>query len=217
MSGPHTRNHWLICTQNITAPSSDEEEDFNTLQAIESKLLQHDPTFDTSHTHASLSSQSSLLLSTFKPPLNESDVAAHAQIALNTERFRVPQVWFEPGMAGVDTAGLGEVIQNALGRFNPGERRRLVRNVFLTGGPSQIPGLQETLHATLRPMLDPEMDVGIVRAVDCSSDAWKGMAMYARTEEFRRDGGGGVSRAEYEEWGGERVRRWWGGNRNGAV
>lgn len=27
----------------------------------------------------------------------------------------------------------------------------------------------------------------------------------------------GVSKAEYEEWGGERIRRWWGGNWNASV
>jgi len=27
----------------------------------------------------------------------------------------------------------------------------------------------------------------------------------------------GVSKAEYDEWGGERIKRWWGGNWNWAV
>ncbi|KAJ3526427.1 hypothetical protein NMY22_g10170 [Coprinellus aureogranulatus] len=180
---------WQIYRKiNITAPSSDEEEDINNLQAIESKLLQHDPTFTHSHTHASLSSQSSALISAFKPIPSETDIAAHAQIALNTERFRVPQVWFEPGMAGVDTAGLGEVIQNILARFpSPTDKAALAKNIFLTGGPSQIPGLQEKLEIELRPILDPEMQLRIVKAYDASEDAWRGMAGYARTEEFGRD------------------------------
>ena len=47
-----------------------------------------------------------------------------------------------------------------------------------------------------------------VRAVDPLLDAWRGMATFAQTEEFSRVG---VTKAEYEEWGGERMRRWWGG------
>lgn len=43
--------------------------------------------------------------------------------------------------------------------------------------------------------------------------AWHGMAAFSTTEEFLKVG---VSRAEYEEYGGERVKRWWGGNWNGG-
>jgi actin-related protein 5 len=51
-----------------------------------------------------------------------------------------------------------------------------------------------------------------MRAADPTLDAWKGMAAFTRTAEFRKVG---VSKAEYDEYGGERVRRWWGGNWNG--
>jgi actin-related protein 5 len=47
--------------------------------------------------------------------------------------------------------------------------------------------------------------------MDPCLDAWKGMADFANTEGFRTVS---VSRAEYEEWGGERIKRWWGGNWN---
>jgi actin-related protein 5 len=40
------------------------------------------------------------------------------------------------------------------------------------------------------------------------------MAAFAQTEEFSRVG---VTKAEYEEYGGERVRRWRGGNWNASV
>jgi len=90
----------------------------------------------------------------------------------------------------------------------------VLQNVFLTGTPVRMPGLSDRLHATLRPILPPEMPLRIVRAADPSLDAWRGMAAFAQTEEFARVG---VSKAEYEEWGGERVRRWWGGNWNASV
>jgi actin-related protein 5 len=86
--------------------------------------------------------------------------------------------------------------------------------VFLTGTPARMPGLSDRLHAALRPILPPEMPLRIVRAADPSLDAWRGMAAFAQTEEFSRVG---VTKAEYEEWGGERVRRWWGGNWNASV
>jgi actin-related protein 5 len=206
---------WQIYRKiNIAAPSSDEEDDLAQLQAIEQKLLDHDPSFTHQHTHASITSQKSALVSAFRPLYDEGDVQGHTRIHLNTERYRVTEAYFSPSMAGVDTAGLGEVIQNILARFSEEQvKAKLVSNVFLTGAPSQLPGLIPRLQNALRPILDPEMRINIVGAGDAGLDAWRGMAKYARTGEFDING---VSKAEYEEWGGERVRRWWGGNRTGS-
>ena len=153
-------------------------------------------------------------MSAFRPAYDETDAPGRSRVHLSVERWRVPEAWFSPAMAGVDSAGLGEVLQGVLARFPDADKGRLVGNVFLTGAPAQIPGLGERLHATLRPILPPEMPLGIRRAGDAALDAWRGMADFARTDEFHRVG---VTRAEYEEWGGERIKRWWGGNWNASV
>lgn len=132
-------------SKNTAAPSSDEEEDLVQLHSIEHKLLSHDPTFTDEHTHASLSSQRSALISAFRPQYEEGDVEgmtrdAHpndplnifyipgrTRIHLNVERWRVCETWFSPSMAGVDSAGLGEVLQNVLARFSDREKGRLVK------------------------------------------------------------------------------------------
>jgi len=55
------------------------------------------------------------------------DARGHARIHLNVERWRVPEVWFSPGMAGVDSAGLGEAITFVLGKFKPEHRLRMAK------------------------------------------------------------------------------------------
>ncbi|KAF7340217.1 hypothetical protein MVEN_01940300 [Mycena venus] len=203
---------WAIYRKiNMAAPSSDEEEDLSQLSMIEQKLLLHDPSFTAQHTHASLTSKRSELITTLRPTYDESNAEGLCRIHLNTERWRVCETWFSPAMAGVDSAGLGEVIQNVLARFPDPEKERLVKNVFLAGGPSQFPGLVPRLQATLRPILPPEMAINIAGAADVGADPWRGMARFAQTDEFESVG---VSRAEYDEHGGERVHKWWGGNWN---
>lgn len=200
--------------QNTGAPSSDEEDDLTQLHTVENKLLTHDPTFGIEQTHAAISSQRSAFMSAFRPQYVDGDVEGRARIHLSIERWRVCETWFAPSMAGVDSAGLGEVLQTVLASFSQADRGRLVQNVFLTGSPAQMPGLTDRLHATLRPILPPEMPLNIVRAADPSIDAWRGMAAFAQTDESQRVA---VTKAEYEEWGGERVRRWWGGNWNASM
>jgi actin-related protein 5 len=58
------------------------------------------------------------------------------------------------------------------------------------------------------------MAIEIMHASDPSLDTWKGMADFANTGSL---GSVSVTREEYEEWGGERIKRWWGGNWNGSV
>ncbi|KAF8972586.1 chromatin remodeling complex subunit [Flammula alnicola] len=204
---------WAIYRKiNTAAPSSDEEDDLTQLQAIEQKLLTHDPTFTNKHTHASITTQRSALMSAFRPSYEEGDIEGRTRIHLNTERWRVCEAYFSPGMAGVDSAGLAEVIQNLVPSFIE-SRASLIQNVFLAGSASQFPGLQERLHATLQSFLPPGSPISVRCAADPALDAWKGMASFSRTEEFARVG---VTKQEYEEYGGERVKRWWGSNWNGA-
>ncbi|KAL4065820.1 hypothetical protein V8B97DRAFT_1982161 [Scleroderma yunnanense] len=80
-------------------------------------------------------------------------------------------------MAGIDTAGIGEVLQTVLARFPQNEKARLVK-----------------------------MELGVVQCVqDPLRGTWRGMAAFANTGGFKDVG---VTRVEYEEWGGERIEKW---------
>ncbi|KAF8680469.1 Actin-like ATPase protein [Rhizoctonia solani] len=211
---------WAIYRKiNIAVESSDEEDDLQQLAVIESKLLQHDPDFTPAHTYASLKHQKSALLSAYRPSYDQAeldpnpgtttrsrDIEGAHRLHLNVERWRVPEVWFQPGTAGIDAAGLGEVMASLLPHTRCGR-------VFITGAPALTRGMRERVETCIRPLLDPDMPVTALQAKDPELDAWRGMSHFASTEEFKT---AVITKAEYEEWGGERIRRWWGGNWNNA-
>lgn len=138
MTGLCTEKSYATCTlfqgqityanslQNTTAASSDEEEDLAHLQTIESKLLQHDPQFTPADTYSALATQRSALVEAFRPQYDEADAAGQCRVHLSVERWRVCEPWFNPAMAGIDTAGLGEMLGSILGAFSERERARLV-------------------------------------------------------------------------------------------
>jgi len=192
----------------------DEEDDFAKLEAIETKLLAHDPTFDLSLTFAARESQRSALLDAFRPIPAENDVAASYQLWLNTERIRVPETWFNPSIAGVDSAGLGEVLTGMLRGVGDAERDRLIQNIHITGGPSQIPGLSERLRYEITQSLPFGAPLSIRPAKDARLDAWHGMAQFSRTADVQESL---TTREMYNEWGPERMKAWRGGNWAGAV
>ncbi|KAG8952028.1 Nuclear actin-protein involved in chromatin remodeling [Tulasnella sp. 424] len=192
-----------------------EEEDLNQLKTIETRLLAHDPNFSVSNTWASISTRKSALIRAFCPAYDAEtmqDPTTKHQMTLNVERWKVPEAWFTPSMAGVDCAGLGEIINNILGSFTVQDR-----NVFLTGGSSQIPNLQPRVLSTIRQLLPPDTEISVKLAQNPQLDAWYGMAAFARTPEFGTPATGMISKADYEEYGADRIRTWWGGNPNYVI
>ena len=128
---------WQIYRKiNLGAPDESEEEDIARLGVIEKQLLEYDPTFSLEQTYASVSTATSKLLAAFRPGYSEVDARGHARIHLNVERCRVPEVWFSPGMAGVDSAGLGEAITFVLGKFKPEHRLRMAKVSLYPHTPS---------------------------------------------------------------------------------
>lgn len=83
----------------------------------------------------------------------------------------------------------------------------------MTGSPAAMEGLPSRLHSTIRPILAPEIEVKVSIAKDPSLDAWHGMAQFANTPAFPSVC---LTYDEYQEWGHDRIKRWWGGNWNMA-
>jgi actin-related protein 5 len=75
-------------------------------------------------------------------------IVGRARIHLSIERWRVCETWFAPSMAGVDSAGLGEVLQNVLASFSTDDRGLLVQVRYPTlSSPS--PSLPSRCSLTL--------------------------------------------------------------------
>lgn len=130
------------------------------------------------------------------------------QLHVNVERFRSVEGLFQPyAILGLEQAGLVEIIGELL-RQVPHERRlSLARGIFVTGGTSQVAGLEARLQQDLRTIFPTEANIHITFAADPHLDAWRGGACLARSDSTA--GGGAlipwITREWYEEQGGERL------------
>ena len=143
-----------------------------------------------------------------------------AQLHINIERVRVPEVSFQPSLAGIDSAGLLEVIEHILKGFSPDERDRLTQvslalpdpieisltkyrqNVYLTGGYSRVPNLDLRLKKELTSVLPVGSPVNLVRAKDAQLDAWRGLAKFTESEAYNKTK---ITMADWQEKGGEYI------------
>ena len=208
---------WGVYRTVATDPASDEEEEEDpaaALKIVESELLKFDSEFSEANTLEAQNDWTKSVMHAFlrgaRPFDAESQKEAH-QIHLNVERIRVPEVVFQPGIAGVDQAGLVEILEGiVMGRFSESaEREALLKDVFLTGGSTLFKGFEERLASELTAALPGDAIINVRKATDPILDAWKGAAgWWSQSGKAQREQAT-VSRAEYMERGSEycKVRR----------
>jgi actin-related protein 5 len=202
---------WMVyrSIQKDDVSDDEEEEDLDAqLKEIEAQLLKYDPNFTEQHTREAETDWTKSLMHAFLrgpwPFDPESQRESH-QIHLNVERIRVPEVVFQPAIAGVDQSGIVEIISDILNQrlSEHPSRGDILQDIFLTGGNTTFEGFEDRLQRELVAVLEAGSPVKVRRAADPLLDAWRGAAKWAsdksNTQYF-------VSRAEFLEKGGEYLK-----------
>lgn len=204
---------WGVYRTVATEPASDEEEEEDpaaVLRGLEAELLKYDPDFTEKETFDAQNDWTKSLMHAFlrgaRPFDPESQRESH-QLHLNVERLRVPEVVFQPGIAGVDQAGLVEIVEGIFtGRPDAAEQQVLLRDVFLTGGNTLFKGFQERLCRELRGVVEAGLEINVRRAADPVLDAWKGAAGWWSHAASSERHAATVTKAEYLEKGSEYIK-----------
>ena len=209
---------WGVYRDIAPGEGSDDEDDaedtLNTsLKAIEAQLLEHDPNFTEHSTREAQSDWTKSLVHAFLRgpwPFDPSSQREINQIHLNVERIRVPEVVFQPGIAGVDQAGIVEIcadiLTQRLGLDNmsgdhTSRGEPMLRDIFLTGGNTLFGGFEPRLRTDLMAYLPSGSPFKVRKAADPVVDAWKGAAEWARERAKK----GWITKAMYDEMGSDYI------------
>ena len=187
----------------------EEEEDLDTeMKTVEAQLLKYDPSFSESKTMAAQKDWTKSLMHAFlrgpRPFDSESQQEVH-QLHLNVERIRVPEVVFQPAIAGLDQAGIVDIAADMInhGMGKPQDRNGMLKDIFITGGNTLFTGFEERLSKELRAVLPIEASMRVRRAQDPLLDAWKGAAQWSREPGYKS---ALVTRQEYQEKGSDYMK-----------
>lgn len=202
---------WGVYRTVATGEQSEdeEEEDLSAgLKGIEAQLLKYDPGFSENHTMEAQSDWTKSLVHAFARgpwPYNAESQQEMHQIHLNVERIRVPEVIFQPAIAGLDQAGIVEIAADIInqGLAKVHERNSTLKDVFLTGGNTLFDGFEERLYRELRAVLPTDAHLGIRHASNPLLDAWRGAAQWTKESGFSNYA---VTREEYNEKGAEYIK-----------
>lgn len=193
---------------NVNASDSDEADEIQTtVKDIEAQLLMHDKGFDPLSTLDAKSDWSNSLMHAFArgvQPYDATDLRQQHQLHLNVERIRVPEILFGPAMTGCDQAGVVEIASDILvNRLDTIAREKVWQDVFLTGGYAMFDSLDERIHRDLRAVLPAGAKLNIRKARNPLTDAWSGAAKWGRDLQHRQFF---ITRAEYDEMGGDYIK-----------
>eukprot|EP00771_Trimastix_marina_P000996 gnl/Trimastix_PCT/2037.p1 GENE.gnl/Trimastix_PCT/2037~~gnl/Trimastix_PCT/2037.p1 ORF type:complete len:382 (+),score=81.29 gnl/Trimastix_PCT/2037:64-1209(+) len=119
-------------------------------------------------------------------------------IHIGPERFRAPEVLFDPSLAGSEFPGLPQCVHEAISLVDLDLRRDLCREIVLSGGSTQFRGFVKRMLAELDRLLPTGVPVRIAASDDRALLPWIGGSILASLDTFRRIW---VSHQEYDEQG----------------
>lgn len=131
-------------------------------------------------------------------------------ISMNSLRFIVPELIFNPNLIGVDESGIHEGILKSVNECHPDFSNLLLKNIVINGGNSKFFNFKERLKNELIPISPIENNSGGVEIFDMNlslgepvDPVMQGMKMFARNVEMLKDLS--ITKKEYDELGSNSV------------
>ncbi|KAJ2927168.1 hypothetical protein H1R20_g9950, partial [Candolleomyces eurysporus] len=117
-------------------------------------------------------------------------------IKLGSERFRAPEILFDPELIGQEYAGVHQVIVDSINRVDLDLRKSLFSNIVLSGGSTLCKGFGDRLLNEVKKLALKDVKIKIYAPPERKYSTWIGGSILAGLNTFRRMW---VSAEEYQE------------------
>lgn len=125
-------------------------------------------------------------------------------IVIGNERFRCPEVLFQPSLIGKEASGVHDCTFQTIMKCDVDIRRDLYSNVVLSGGTTMFPGIAERMTKELTALAPSTMKIKVVAPPERKYSVWIGGSILASLSTFQQMW---ISKAEYDESGPSIVHR----------
>ena len=119
------------------------------------------------------------------------------KIILSIERFKSPEILFQPLLIGVDQAGIHELTYNSAIKCDPDIRKQLFGNIILRGGNTIFPKIKEKIARDIKSLAPSNIDITVKAPPERKHLAWIGGAILSSLDKFKM----WINRGEYDEAG----------------
>ncbi|CAI2349285.1 unnamed protein product [Caenorhabditis sp. 36 PRJEB53466] len=125
-------------------------------------------------------------------------------ITIGNERFRCPEVLFQPAFIGMEGAGIHETTYQSIMKCDVDIRKDLYANTVLSGGTSMFPGIADRMQKEIQNLAPSTMKIKIIAPPERKYSVWIGGSILASLSTFQQMW---ISKQEYDESGPSIVHR----------
>ncbi|RAL48515.1 hypothetical protein DM860_005939 [Cuscuta australis] len=125
-------------------------------------------------------------------------------ITIGAERFRCPEVLFQPSIIGMEAAGIHETTYNSIMKCDVDIRKDLYGNIVLSGGTTMFPGIADRMSKEITALAPSSMKIKVVAPPERKYSVWIGGSILASLSTFQQMW---IAKAEYDESGPSIVHR----------
>ncbi|MBA0665357.1 hypothetical protein Goklo_005218 [Gossypium klotzschianum] len=125
-------------------------------------------------------------------------------ITIGAERFRCPEVLFQPSLIGMEAAGIHETTYNSIMKCDVDIRKDLYGNIVLSGGTTMFPGISDRMTKEISSLAPSSMKIKVVAPPERKYSVWIGGSILASLSTFQQMW---IAKAEYDESGPSIVHR----------
>ncbi len=117
-------------------------------------------------------------------------------ITIGNERFRCPEVLFNPSMVGMEANGIHDTTFNSIMKCDVDIRKDLYSNIVLSGGTTMFPGIADRMSKEITALAPSAMKVKVVAPPERKYSVWIGGSILASLSTFQQVRGALGSRGE---------------------
>ena len=125
-------------------------------------------------------------------------------ITIGSERFRCPEVLFQPNFIGLEQEGIHKLTFESIMKCDVDIRRDLYGNVVMSGGTTMYPGLPERIQKEIKALSPDSVTIKIIAPPERKYSVWIGGSILSSLTTFEEMW---VTKDEYDESGPAIVHR----------
>ncbi|KJP89217.1 hypothetical protein AK88_01095 [Plasmodium fragile] len=121
-----------------------------------------------------------------------------SQILIGSERYRAPEILFNPSILGLEYLGLSELIVTSITRADMDLRRTLYSHIVLSGGTTMFHGFGDRLLNEIRKFAPKDITIRISAPPERKFSTFIGGSILASLATFKKIW---ISKQEFDEYG----------------
>jgi len=119
-------------------------------------------------------------------------------ITVGAERFRCPEVLFNPSKVGLEDEGIHKLTYNSIMKCDVDIRKDLYANIVMSGGSTMFPGIADRMSAEVTKLAPPSMKIKVIAPPERKYSVWIGGSILASLSTFNNMW---ILKADYDESG----------------